>query len=102
MADNTVKKSMKTIQNLTQEEHALAENLVTVMKTLKTVTVMMCEASSPTASMILPLKMNILNSMAQSDDDSPAVRDVKKTSGRTWSRDTLILPFRITYTSAQL
>ncbi|CAI5682808.1 zinc finger BED domain-containing protein 1-like [Oreochromis niloticus] len=78
MADNTVKKSMKNIQNLTQEEHALAENLVTVMKTLKTVTVMMCEASSPTASMILPLKMNILNSMAQSDDDSPAVRDVKK------------------------
>ncbi|XP_042070641.1 E3 SUMO-protein ligase ZBED1 [Haplochromis burtoni] len=78
MADNTVKKSMKNIQNLTQEEHALAENLVTVMKTLKTVTVMMCEASSPTASMILPLKMNILNSMAQSGDDSPAVRDVKK------------------------
>ncbi|CAI5689139.1 unnamed protein product [Oreochromis niloticus] len=103
MADSTVKKSMKNIQNLTQEEHALAENLVTVMKTLKTVTVMMCEASSPTASMILPLKINILNSMAQSDDDSSAVRDVKKkTSGRTWSRDTLILPFRITYTSAQL
>lgn len=78
MTDSTVKKSMKNIQCLSQDDLKLAENLIKVMKTLKTVTIMMCEASSPTASMILPLKMSILNSMAQSDDDSPAVRDVKK------------------------
>lgn len=71
-----MKKSMKNTQTLSENNLKLAENLVTVMKTLKTVTVMMCEASSPTASMILPLKMNI--HMAQSDDDSPAERDVKK------------------------
>lgn len=48
------------------------------MKTLKTVTIVECKVSFLTASMILPLKMNILDSMAESDDDSPAVRDVKK------------------------
>nr|XP_054592988.1 E3 SUMO-protein ligase ZBED1-like [Nothobranchius furzeri] len=78
MADNTVKKNMKNINSLSDDEHTLAENLVAVMKTLKTVTIMMCEASSPTASMIMPLKISILNSMVQSDDDSPTVRDVKK------------------------
>lgn len=58
----------------------LAENVMTVLKPLKTVITLMCESeteSSPSASMVLPMKMMILKSMVLSDDDSPAVRDVK-------------------------
>lgn len=58
----------------------LAENVMTVLKPLQTVITLMCESeteSSPSASMVLPMKMMILKSMVLSDDDSPAVRDVK-------------------------
>lgn len=90
MTDGTVKKSMKNIQCLSQDDLKLAEYLLKVMKALKTVTIMMCEASSPTTLWHSPMMT------AQQWEMS------KKPSGMTWSRDPQILAFRITYTGAPL
>ncbi|XP_056102446.1 E3 SUMO-protein ligase ZBED1-like [Rhinichthys klamathensis goyatoka] len=77
MTDKAVKKNVKDIMTLSENDMRLAENVITVLKPLKTVTTLMCTESSPSASMVLPMKMMILKSMELSDDDSPAVRDVK-------------------------
>ncbi|KAL1268495.1 hypothetical protein QQF64_033858 [Cirrhinus molitorella] len=75
ITEKTLKKNVIVI--LSENDVRLAENVITVLKPLKTVTTLMCTESSPSASMVLPMKMTILKSMALSDDDSPAVRDVK-------------------------
>lgn len=62
---------------MSEDDVRLAEDLITVLKPLKTVTTLMCTGSTPSASMVLPMKMKILKTMVPSDDDSPAVRDVK-------------------------
>jgi len=102
MTDKAVKKNVKDIMILSENDMRLAENVITVLKPLKTVTTLMCTESSPSASMVLPMKMMILKSMSLSDDDSPAVRNVKKPSKMTCSSDTRYLIFKITYTRAQL
>lgn len=79
MTDKGVKKNVKDVVTLSKNDVRLAENVIIVLKPLKTVTTLMCTESSPSASMVLPMKMMILKSMELSDDDddSPAVRDVK-------------------------
>lgn len=77
ITDKSVKKNVKDIMTLSENDMRLAENVITVLKPLKTVTTLMCTESSPSASMVLPMKMMILMSMVLSDDDSPAVKDVK-------------------------
>ncbi|KAL1250490.1 hypothetical protein QQF64_018286 [Cirrhinus molitorella] len=67
ITDKAVKKNCKDIVTLSANDVRLAENVITVLKPLKT---LMCTESSP--SMVLPMKMMILKSMALSDDDSPA------------------------------
>lgn len=77
MTDKAVKKNVKDIVTLSENDVRLAENFITVLKPLKTVTTLRCTLSSPSASMVLPMKMMILKSMVLSDGDSPAVRDFK-------------------------
>lgn len=79
--DKAVKKNVKDIVTLSENDVRLAENVITVLKPLKTVTTLMCTESSPSVSMVLPMKMMILKSKVLSDDDSPAVRDVKTAIG---------------------
>ncbi len=55
----------------------LAEDVVQVLKPLKTVTTLMSTEQIPTISMILPLKHRILASMKHSGSDSTVVKDIK-------------------------
>lgn len=56
----------------------LAEELIKVLKPLKDVTTMLCSKQSPTVSMIMPLKHQIIDRiLVELDTDIPAVRDMK-------------------------
>jgi len=48
-----------------------------VLEVLKTITTLMSTESTPSVSMILPLKTTVLNSMAPNEEDSPTVREIK-------------------------
>ncbi|KAJ4930342.1 hypothetical protein JOQ06_019346, partial [Pogonophryne albipinna] len=67
----------KDIANLTDQEVRVAENVIEIMKPLKTVTTILSTETAPSVSMILPLKTMILKSMEQNDEDTPTVRELK-------------------------
>ncbi|KAF3842706.1 hypothetical protein F7725_001555 [Dissostichus mawsoni] len=67
----------KDIANLTDQEVRVAENMIEIMKPLKTVTTILSTETAPSVSMILPLKTMILKSMEQNDEDTPTVRELK-------------------------
>ncbi|KAJ8346859.1 hypothetical protein SKAU_G00282600 [Synaphobranchus kaupii] len=62
---------------LTDSEQKLAEELIQLLKPLKTVTTLMSSETTPTTSMILPLKEMILKSMAPGDEDSATLKEAK-------------------------
>lgn len=62
---------------LTDDEQKMNKQLIEVLKTLKTVTTLMSSETTPTTSMILPLKEMILKSMAPVDEDSTAIKEAK-------------------------
>ncbi|RXN15602.1 zinc finger BED domain-containing 1-like protein [Labeo rohita] len=77
LTDKSVKKSIKDIVTLSDDDVKLAEDVVQVLKPLKTVTTLMSTEQIPTISMILPLKHRILASMKHSGPDSTVVKDIK-------------------------
>lgn len=77
LTDQAVRKNVKDIVTLSENDIRLAEEVIKVCKPLKTVTALICTESIPSVSMVLPMKTMILKSMVASDEDEPAVRDVK-------------------------
>ncbi len=77
LTDKSVKKNIKDIITLSDDDVKLAEDVVQVLKPLKTVTTLMSTEQIPTISMILPLKHRILASMKHSGSDSTVVKDIK-------------------------
>ncbi len=77
LTDKSVKKNIKDIVTLSDDDVKLAEDVVQVLKPLKTVTTLMSTKQIPTISMILPLKHRILASMKHSGSDSTVVKDFK-------------------------
>ncbi|KAG9342147.1 hypothetical protein JZ751_017147 [Albula glossodonta] len=75
--DKAVKKSAKDIAMLTDSELKLAEELIQLLSPLKTMTDLLSSETSPTSSMILPLKTMILKSMAPGPEDSATIREAK-------------------------
>lgn len=76
--DKNLKSHCKDIALLTDDEQKMAEELIEVLKPLKTVTKLMSSETIPTTSMILPLKEMILKAMAPGDKDSRAIKEVKE------------------------
>ena len=74
LADKSIKKD---ISALSEQDVRLAEDVIQVLKPLKTITTLMCTESMPSVSMILPLKTSVLNSMEPGEKDSAIVRDMK-------------------------
>ncbi|XP_055004637.1 E3 SUMO-protein ligase ZBED1-like [Boleophthalmus pectinirostris] len=67
----------KDITNLSDQELSCAENIVEVMKPLKTITAVISTETSPSISMILPLQTTILKSTEKNTADAPIARDMK-------------------------
>ncbi|XP_056292793.1 zinc finger BED domain-containing protein 4-like [Pseudoliparis swirei] len=76
LTDKTLKKNVKDIITLSDDVR-VAEEVLQVLKPLKTVTSLLSTETLPSVSMILPLKTRILQSMAPSVEDSTITQDVK-------------------------
>ncbi|XP_059902138.1 E3 SUMO-protein ligase ZBED1-like [Gadus macrocephalus] len=63
LTDKTLKKNVKDIITLSDDDVRVAEEVLQVLKPLKTVTSLLSTETSPSVSMILPLKTRILQSM---------------------------------------
>ncbi|XP_034034592.1 zinc finger BED domain-containing protein 1-like [Thalassophryne amazonica] len=73
----SLKKNVKDIVTLSDDDVKVAEEVLQVLKPLKMVTTLLSTESRPSVSMILPLKTRIMQSMAPSEEDSAITRDVK-------------------------
>ena len=62
---------------LTTDEQPSAEELLIVLKELKTATTIVCDQKTPSISMILPVLMKLKKSLSVSDSDSNLVKAVK-------------------------
>ncbi|KAK7915973.1 hypothetical protein WMY93_011734 [Mugilogobius chulae] len=77
LLDKDLKTMTKNLAMLTDDEQRMAEDLIQLLKPLKTVTTLMSSETSPTTSMILPLKHLILKSMVTEDGDSATIKEAK-------------------------
>ncbi|PIO11965.1 hypothetical protein AB205_0034750 [Aquarana catesbeiana] len=77
LTDKNLKKNVKDIITLSDDDVRVAEEVLQVLKPLKTVTSLLSTESSPSVSMILPLKTRILQSIVPSVEDRIITRDVK-------------------------
>ncbi|XP_051998856.1 E3 SUMO-protein ligase ZBED1-like [Xyrauchen texanus] len=77
LTDKNAKRNIKDILTLSDEDVKVAEDIVQVLKPLKTVTALLSTEQLPTVSMIMPLKHTILESMNVSCTDTAVVKDVK-------------------------
>ena len=75
LTEKTLRK--ENIITLSDDDVRVAEEVLQVLKPLKTVTSLLSTETSPSVSMILPLKTRILQSMAPSVEDSTITQDVK-------------------------
>lgn len=77
LLDKDLKSINKNMALLSDEEQGLAEQLIKLLKPLKTVTTLMSSETTPTSSMILPLKELILKAMVQEEEDGPTIKEAK-------------------------
>ncbi|KAJ8316092.1 hypothetical protein KUTeg_006106 [Tegillarca granosa] len=72
-----VKRNVKDIVTLTEEDINQAEQAMDVLKPLKTVTTIMCDEKCPTISMIIPMKYRIIDNLCENPVDSKLTKEVK-------------------------
>ncbi|KAL0202013.1 hypothetical protein M9458_000031 [Cirrhinus mrigala] len=77
LTDRSIKRNIKDIVTLSDEDVKLAEDIIQVLKPMKMVATLLSTEQLPTVSMIMPLKHTILESMKVSDTDTTVVKDVK-------------------------
>ena len=70
-------KKDKGINPFSEEDMANLEKIVEVLKPMDIITNILCEASTPTVSLILPLVDKMLKGTAIQHDDSELLRDMK-------------------------
>lgn len=66
------------VTTLIETDISAAEELVLILTPLKTATVALCEETVPTVSMILPLQHQLYSFMAEKDNDTPLIKQVKQ------------------------
>ncbi|KAK7929627.1 hypothetical protein WMY93_006022 [Mugilogobius chulae] len=88
LLDKDLKTMTKNLAMLTDDEQRMAEDLIQLLKPLKTVTTLMSSETSPTTSMILPLKHLILKSMVTEDGDSATIKEAKTAIAQDLEKDT--------------
>ncbi|KAL3973548.1 chromosome alignment-maintaining phosphoprotein 1 [Sarotherodon galilaeus] len=77
LTGKTLKKNVRDIVTLSDDDVRVAEEVLQLLKPLKAVTTLLSTETAPSVSMILPLKTRILQSMVPSEEDSTITRDVK-------------------------
>lgn len=77
LTEKILENNIRDIVTLSDDDVKVAEEVLQVLKPLKTVTTLLSTENAPSVSMILPLKTRILQSMAANEADSTITRDVK-------------------------
>ncbi|KAE8279169.1 Zinc finger BED domain-containing protein 4 [Larimichthys crocea] len=77
LASPQIKHNARDIDTLDSSHIRVAEDLVKLLKPLKTATTVLCDEKTPTVSLIVPLKSMIQQSMAPNEDDSTAIANTK-------------------------
>ncbi|XP_022519279.2 E3 SUMO-protein ligase ZBED1 [Astyanax mexicanus] len=77
LTEKDVKKNAKDLITLSDQDVTVLEDVVEVLKPMKTIITLLSLEQQPTVSMILPLKHSILTAMKHSGTDSQIVKDVK-------------------------
>ncbi|XP_034023290.1 zinc finger BED domain-containing protein 1-like [Thalassophryne amazonica] len=77
LTEKDVKKNAKDLITLSDQDVTVLEDVVEVLKPMKTITTLLSSEQQPTVSMILPLKHSILTTMKHTGTDSQIVKDVK-------------------------
>ena len=72
-----VRKDIKDVNSLSDTDLSNLEAALGVLQPMKMITIAMSGCSSPTISLILPFKYQLLLSMETQQDDSPFVMDIK-------------------------
>ena len=73
-----VRKDIKDVYTLSEEDVNNLEKAIETLQPLKTITTVLCDATNPTVSLILPLKNTILKATSPDPDDCVLIQDVKK------------------------
>ena len=71
------RQELKDIIAMSEEDVSNTEKLVAMLGPLKTITSLLCSASTPTVSLILPFKDKIMRAMACLPEDSRVIQDAK-------------------------
>ena len=73
-----VRKDIKDVYTLSEEDVNNLEKAIETLQPLKTITTVLCDATNPTVSLILPLKNTILKATSPDPDNCVLIQDVKK------------------------
>ncbi|XP_010778641.1 zinc finger BED domain-containing protein 1 [Notothenia coriiceps] len=73
-----VRRNAREIDTLEPADITDAEDMVRLLSPLKKATTVLCDESRPTVSLIVPLKHMIEQSMAQCDEDSSTIAQMKR------------------------
>lgn len=69
LTEKTLKKNIRDIVTLSDDDEKVAEDVLQLLKPLKTVTTLLSTENAPSVSIILPLKTRILQSMSANEED---------------------------------
>ncbi|ROL47946.1 Zinc finger BED domain-containing protein 1 [Anabarilius grahami] len=78
LLSNDVRRNVPDIDTLDGSDIRDAEDIVNLLKPLKTATTVLCDEKNPTVSLIVPLKHMIEHNMASNEEDSPTVSNIKR------------------------
>ena len=77
LMEKEIRRNFTDVNTLSEEDTHHIELLIVVLQPLKTVTTLLCASDTPTISMVLPLKCQLLTGLAVQDSDITMVRSMK-------------------------
>ncbi|KAM9783585.1 E3 SUMO-protein ligase ZBED1-like isoform X3 [Syngnathus typhle] len=81
--DQKIRKSMKNdLQTLNEEDMSTAEEIIQLLRPVKTATTIMCEEAQLTISVIAPLKSKLIEHFSVCEDDMPLIKEMKQTMAK--------------------
>ncbi|XP_037095176.1 E3 SUMO-protein ligase ZBED1-like [Syngnathus acus] len=81
--DQKIRKSMKNdLQTLNEDDISTAEEMIQLLRPVKTATTIMCEEAQPIISVIAPLKSKLIEHFSVCEDDMPLIKEMKQTMAK--------------------
>ena len=72
-----VKKNVKDLVTLTDDDNGILEDMIRILKPIKTVTTLMCDTKHPTLSLTHPLKELLTLQLKEQEQDNSVIKAMK-------------------------